>query len=510
LDQQITPQGETHVNQIKSLIPWLVTTATVIAAAALYFQPSSIPARQASPADSALVTTLEVTETVDASGYIQANSYASLAWKTAGTVEKVYVQAGEHVKAGDTLLSLQANSAAASVIAAEADLRSAQLQLNALQNPDGEARALAQVNLASAYAAWNTLRKDLSDALSAHSTGGDSRKYDTLTEAQADLDSTLDAYALSADPASQWYYWTARSQALQVAGDYDFAALTVRLRSRLDPDDADLIDDIISAQSAYETAAIDFVSSLEDYETAVAINNSLATYQQSSEKLLSASQDAYEKLVAANPQDLAAARARVSAAQATLDTLKIVAPFDGEVLAVEQHPGDIVAAGSPALILADRTSLYIDLQVDEADIARVVPGSLAAISIDTLSGQTLTGAVTWINPVGANTSGLVKYAVRIELAPAKEPLLLGATADVTIQVGGAQNALAVPASALQNDSTGEYVEVLDADGRARRVAVESGVEAGSLVVVRGDLNPGERVKARYQNGVQAPNPLAEN
>jgi len=176
LDQQITPQGETHVNQIKRLIPWLVTTATVIAAAALYFQPSSIPARQASPADSALVTTLEVTETVDASGYIQANSYASLAWKTAGTVEKVYVQAGEHVKAGDTLLSLQANSAAASVIAAEADLRSAQLQLNALQNPDGEARALAQVNLASAYAAWNTLRKDLSDALSAHSTGGDSRK----------------------------------------------------------------------------------------------------------------------------------------------------------------------------------------------------------------------------------------------------------------------------------------------------------------------------------------------
>lgn len=489
----------------RTFIPWLVAAVAVVAVIAVL--PGGRKPSTATSANTATVTTVTFAEGIDASGYVQAQPYASLVWETGGTVASISISVGDQVKAGDVLMSLQTTSASANVISAQADLLNEQNQFDAIQNPDGKARADAQRTLASAFSAWDDARSDLSDVLWDKQSDGDDDLYDDATAAESDLDDALDAFALTASPDAQWYYWAARMESLNRKGDYDFAALSASLRSSLDSEDADLVDDIVAAQTAYERAVTDFAESITDYVTASEVNATAAIYQQSAESLMDASQAAYETLVTPNPDDLASAQAQVDAAQATIDRLSIIAPFDGEVLAIEQHPGDVVSTGTIAITLADRSNLYIDTQVDEADISQVAVGNSAAITMDAMPGVTLNGTVIFINPVGEIVSGLIKYHVRVELAPLEDPVLLGATADVTIQVSEAQDALAVPASAVQSDNAGEYVTVVETDGSTRRVTVQSGESVGDLVIVTGDLQAGDKVQSDYQGGVQGPSPF---
>ena len=75
----------------------------------------------------------------------------------------------------------------------------------------------------------------------------------------------------------------------------------------------------------------------------------------------------------------------------------------------------MVSTGDLSVNIADMDHLYVETQVDESDIANVKLGNQAEVTLDAVSGVTLTGKVTAINPVGENVSGLVKYTVRVDL-----------------------------------------------------------------------------------------------
>ena len=200
-----------------------------------------------------------------------------------------------------------------------------------------------------------------------------------------------------------------------------------------------------------------------------------------------------------------AAQAKVDAAQATVDSMSIIAPFDGEVLYVESQPGDLVSANSFALNVANLDQLYVEAQVDESDIAKISVGDQVTAALDAVPGVTLNGKVTAINPVGEQVSGLVKYTVRIDLDQVDEnnSLPLNATVNVVIQIKEASATLAVPIPTIQNDSQGEYVLVVQGDGTTRRVDVVSGSIIGDLVAVTGDLKEGDRISTE-SNQSQGP------
>jgi multidrug efflux pump subunit AcrA (membrane-fusion protein) len=153
--------------------------------------------------------------------------------------------------------------------------------------------------------------------------------------------------------------------------------------------------------------------------------------------------------------------------------------------------------------------LYVETQVDESDIATVKLGNQTQVTLDALPGVTLTGKVSAINPVGEVVSGLVKYKVRVDLDKANDGtfLPLGTTANAVIQTKAATATLAVPIAAIQNDSKGEYVWVIQSDSTTKRVDVVSGSIVGDLVAVTGDVKEGDRLKLVQAAGFQAPNPL---
>ncbi|HSB65120.1 MAG TPA: efflux RND transporter periplasmic adaptor subunit [Anaerolineales bacterium] len=227
---------------------------------------------------------------------------------------------------------------------------------------------------------------------------------------------------------------------------------------------------------------------------AISLNNYWAAYQAADQQLNNAVIALYQLQRAPNPDDLAAAQAKVQSAESEVNSLKISAPFDGLVTSVGYQSGDSVSQGTPAVVLVDRTKLYVDLQIDESHVVELSQGDKATIALEAVANKSLTGSVSYINPVGTSNQGVVYYDVRVVLDQADPSILIGATADVTIQAGQAQNVLTVPVSAVGNDTNGEYVYVIDASGNATQVSVVSGqILPNNTVIVTGNLQPGASV-----------------
>ncbi len=94
---------------------------------------------------------------------------------------------------------------------------------------------------------------------------------------------------------------------------------------------------------------------------------------------------------------------------------EIKAPFDGFITAVYVESGDEVVNGTLAVQIADPTRFEADILVSEMDIMQVKLGGDAVVEADALSGMSFPANVTHIAPTATIQSGVVNYAVKVEL-----------------------------------------------------------------------------------------------
>ncbi|HXF86483.1 MAG TPA: efflux RND transporter periplasmic adaptor subunit [Anaerolineales bacterium] len=95
-----------------------------------------------------------LTATIGATGTVRAKQTAILIWQAAGTVDTVNVKVGDNVPKDFVMAYLAKTSLPQSIILAEADLASAQKELDDLLNSD-TARAQAVINLREAQKAYD-------------------------------------------------------------------------------------------------------------------------------------------------------------------------------------------------------------------------------------------------------------------------------------------------------------------------------------------------------------------
>ena len=422
---------------------WIAAGATVVIALLIGTLTGNADASDSAVADTAQVVSLTLTETVDSTGSLEAEPFASLNWKTSGTVSVVKVQPGDFVKAGDILLTLDPTSTSSSIVSAQADLITAQENLDDLLT-SGTDLAQAAINLKEA-------KEDYEDA----------ENYLTYLRTDKRIPQT-NYTAQIVRKGNGWVY------------EYD----TDHFRGPA-PEDW-----IIEAEN-------DLALKKAEYEDA---------------------QREYDRLLAGDQSlDVIAAQAKVDAAQATVNTMSIIAPFGGQILSVENIAGEVVSTGDLSVNIANLKNLYVEAQVDESDIAKVQVGSQVTAESDALPGVEFTGEVVSINPVGEVVSGLVKYDVRVNIdKPEGDTFLpLGSTMNLVIQIGGETSSLAVPITAIQNDSQGEFVWVVRGDETVR-VDVVGGAIIGEMVAVTGDLNEGDVVTTARASSFEAPNPFGGN
>jgi RND family efflux transporter MFP subunit len=400
----------------------------------------------------ASVTTIKLANTIQTSGNLSADQLGDLTWGTSGTVDQVNVKVGQSVKAGDVLATLKTDSVPADVITAQANLASAQRTLQTLLTSQS-AQAAAQLAVANAEQAVNTAQT----ALTAMNYPRASDPLINNTQAK------IDQAKLQLAKASDAY----RSVQHQLEGTPQKTTAELNLTT------AQLnLNTLIATYNWYTGTP----SSID----ADVLRANLATAQAS----LSDAQRTWQILQSGpDPVAVAAAQAAVVTAQDTVNSMSIIAPFDGVILTVETAAGNPVKSGDAALELVNRNTLKVDTLIDETAISSVAVGDAADVTVNMLPGVTLKGKVTIISSIGSTVNGLVEYAVTVALDPTTQPVRFGSTANVTISTGQPQAMLAVPIAAVQSDSAGEYVVLVNADGSMQRITVKSGSLSGNLVTI---------------------------
>lgn len=204
---------------------------------------------------------------------------------------------------------------------------------------------------------------------------------------------------------------------------------------------------------------------------------------------------AYERLKdGPNAQDIAAAEAKVAAAQATLNQAMITAPFSGVVTDASVLAGDQVAAGEMAFQVDDISRLQIDVEVSEVDINHVAVGQGVTVNFDAVQGMDYQGEVISVAGAGTVADGSVNFKVTVELTDADELVKPGMTAAVLIQVRNVDDALLVPNRAVRVVDAKRVVYVLDNEGALMPVEVRLGATSDTYSeVVGGDLQEGDQV-----------------
>ncbi len=190
--------------------------------------------------------------------------------------------------------------------------------------------------------------------------------------------------------------------------------------------------------------------------------------------------------------------------QALLKT-ELVAPFDGEVVDVNLHEGDMITQryspeGLPidtyVLKLANKSAVRMTGIVDEIDVVKISKGQKATILIDTFPGKVFDGKVQFISPYGTLQTGTATYKVEIALDPKDATYLTGGlTATAEILVDSHKDVLLIPNSALHLQGAESWVYVVkdDKTGLIEQRQVEVGLQSRTQSEILSGLNEGEKV-----------------
>ena len=191
--------------------------------------------------------------------------------------------------------------------------------------------------------------------------------------------------------------------------------------------------------------------------------------------------------------DVVAAKARVDAAQATLNMAHLTAPFDGTITQASPEVGDQVSSGVVGFRIDDLSSLLVDVQVSEVDINSVFVGQDATLSFDAILNQEYNGKVVQVGQAGETVQGVVSFTVTVELTDADELVKPGMTAAVNIVVQEVKDVVLVPNRAVRLVDGNRVVYLLQ-NNIPVPVEITLGASSDTMsVLAGGDINEGDLI-----------------
>jgi multidrug efflux system membrane fusion protein len=221
---------------------------------------------------------------------------------------------------------------------------------------------------------------------------------------------------------------------------------------------------------------------------------------------------------------LKAAQAQVDQAQAQLSGqgnqaayTTLVADVSGIVTAVEAEPGQVVAAGTPVVRMAQDGPRDVVFSVPEDRVMLIKPGSI----VDVRAWSATVALKGVVREVAASADPVTRtFGVKVSL-DAKDALPLGTTVSVVPHAFDRSGVpvIKLPTSALRQDGKSSAVWVLDAASMTVKlqpiliatadgndVVVAAGLQPGMQVVAAGVhvLSPGQKVTIYKEKGAVAP------
>jgi HlyD family secretion protein len=510
------------------------------------------------------VATGTVISLISGSGQVSPSNQVTINPKASGSISKVLVRDGQSVSAGQALAYIDATDEYNALQSAQADLKSAQISLQKIQEPpttlsviqaqNALSQATTDLSLqydngyneaASTFADLPTAMTGLKNILFGNdkTLGGvsftnldyysnqaatfDSRALSFRDDVKAKYQTALDAYTSALDT----YKATSRSASTSTIADLvDTTYATTKDVADAVQSSTNLIQlykDALTKQNITPSATADthlsslnsFTSSLSpDISSLLSIKNSFITDQQSiDEKQASLTQ----LQAGADTLDLQSAELNVeqkqtalAQAQTNLDNYTIRAPISGTLADLNLHTGDTVGASTNVSTLIT-TDEIADLSLNEVDAAKVSAGQKVTLTFDAIPDLTLAGIVANVSPLGTVTQGVVSYDVKISFTTQDARVKAGMTVNADIQTAVHQNVLTVPSGAVKTQSGQTYVQVfnppLTQTGTTgilsatppQNIPVTVGISDDTNTEITSGLTAGEQIVVRTSGGTAA-------
>ena len=357
----------------------------------------------------------ELRSTVTASGEVRPVRYIKLTSEVPGRIQEIYVNAGDQVKKGQPLVRVDPTQLQSSQ---EAQFASTQASLSDVQNARGAVSQAQQALNVSEVSVAQARQQVLASQTSV------SRAQIDLNAAQRELKRVSDL--IESGVSSRF--------------DYDAA------RDRYE-----------QAKVALETAK----ANLEVEKRAV--EEAIARRDQQREAVKSAQTGVKTSEQRANQQQ-ALLRGQTSQRQKATQ----YSPLNGVVADIPTRVGEYAVSQlstTPLMTIADMSTINVEVNVDETEIASVEVGQQAKIKVDALGEKELTAVVTLKNPLAiaksdtqgglsnrVNVQEAKEFKVTLELKDitddVSEKLRPGMNSTATITTKTHNNVLAVPLQAI--------------------------------------------------------------
>ncbi|MDW5300213.1 MAG: efflux RND transporter periplasmic adaptor subunit, partial [Sedimentibacter sp.] len=178
--------------------------------------------------------------------------------------------------------------------------------------------------------------------------------------------------------------------------------------------------------------------------------------------------------------------------------LMVTAPSDGMVSYVNYNVGDTIQASESSdqwslqlMDMYNTDEMFIYTTVSDLDVLYITQDAPVTVTVDALPGEEFEGSVMSLNQY-TDRDGKTVYNVQIRVV-GREGLRPGMNTNCFVDSGEAFDTLLVPIESVFEENGIQKVEVLNADGQAEVVEIETGLMNDMLVEVLSGLEEGQLV-----------------
>jgi len=523
-----------------------------------------------------VVETGTVKKTVTATGTLTAWTTIDIKSRAGGKILKLSVDEGKIVKAGDPIATIdpsdtrltynqaQADIAAnvsrvketqetldlqktqtdvaiqtadAALTASRASLASARAKLDSAKSTSGAQSALTEANIESAKANLNAEETKLDQLRAATQPQQEATARSTLDEAKANL---INAEAnLSRQRNLLAKGFVAQSivdQALASYGVYkanvDAAQQKVNtLKPELDADIKSQEARVQQLRALLKTAEANRVQDdlrKQDVKAAeAAVGQAVADVAQAKARLDEAKAGRLNVRIRNSQIEQAKAsgersKAALINADIQLKDTEVKAPRAGIILQKYVEEGTIItsgqsfnSSGTSIVQLGDISRMYVDVSVDETDIANIDIGQKVDVTFDAYNSTPIDGTVIRVDPTAKVASNVTTLHVRVEVDNTSQIYQLlkpGMNASCDFIIGKKTDVVSVPNEGLRSNADGtHYVEIPEGgkqapvekgqdpdpavfvDVKIKKQPVEIGLEGNESTEIKSGVKEGEKI-----------------
>lgn len=441
----------------------------------------------------------DLKQTVLATGQVVSNTDLNLSFNTSGIVKDIKVKVGDKVKAGQVLANLNQDTELASLTSAQGVLAAAKARLKkTIEGATNEEITLSEITLKQTKLTQDILVNN------AYQNLLNSTPEAVPEDGESDYSAPVisGTYSLGKEGKinlSMYYSSGGRSFTLsglvEGTGSVDTitpqpignSGLYIQFPTGADSDISDWVIEIPNKKAA------DYLANYNAYKAAVS-QAEFAIDQRTAELSLKKAEARQSDIDLANA-DILSAQGQVAQAQARYNNTRIIAPVDGTITSVDIKIGELAGALEEAIILQDVSNMYIESNINEANIIGLSVGMPVEITFDAFGVEKIfKGSVASIDPSSTLISGVVNYKIKVSVQDVPD-LRPGMTANMTINVQEKDSIIAIPTRSILTNKDGTKSVRIITDSKKKKykeTPITTGLNGdGSLVEITSGLRVGD-------------------